>query len=67
MKKSKLFWRISRTLLFLFIGLNYTILLKTEAVGSWRNYLGYVFLIIALIDTVLLIKYFINKRKLNGK
>jgi len=47
---------IIRTALFLIIGLMNTVFIRTEDVGSIKNYLGYLFLLVALIDAIFLIK-----------
>lgn len=49
-------WTIIRTVLFLIIGLMNTVFIRTEDVGSIKNYLGYLFLLVALIDAIFLIK-----------
>ena len=68
MKNSKVskkkIWTIIRTLLFIVIGLMNTVLIRPDDVGSWKNYLGYLFLIIAAIDLFYLI---INQLKSSQK
>jgi hypothetical protein len=61
MKKSKTSWTIARVLLFLTIGIFNTALIRPEDAGSWKNYLGYFFLLIALIEIIFLIKSFLKK------
>lgn len=48
----KLKWQILRTFLFIIIGTMNTVLIRPEDVGSWKNYIGYALLIIALFDIV---------------
>jgi len=58
MKKIKLIWSIFRTIGFVLVGLMNTLFLRVEDVGSWKNYVGYAFLIIAAIDIIgILISY----------
>jgi len=59
--KSKTSWTIIRTLLFYIIGLMNTVFIRPEDIGRWRNYVGYLFLLLAVIDTVLLIKNALKK------
>jgi len=58
---NKIRWAVLRTMLFIIIGLFNTALIKPEDVGSWKNYLGYLFLFIALVDSIILIKKFLQK------
>lgn len=46
----KKYWLILRTLTFLIVGVINTILIKPEEIGSWKNYLGYLFLILVIVD-----------------
>ena len=60
----KKYWYIIRTVLFYLIGLMNTIFIKPENIGSWENYLGYAILVIAVIDTIVIVrKYFQNKKE----
>ena len=54
-------WTILRTLTFYIVGLFNTLLIKSEDVGTWKNYLGYLLLLIALIDTIVLVNKKFNK------
>lgn len=57
-------WRIIRTAIFYLIGLMNTIFIKPENIGSWENYLGYLILLLAVVDTIVIImKYLRNKKK----
>ena len=48
----------------LIVGLMNTVLIRSEEVGSWRNYVGYLFLIIAVINFYFLIrKNFIERKR----
>ena len=55
-------WPIFRTALFILIGLMNTVLIRPEDVGSWKNYAGYAFLVMALVDVVLLVRHFIRTK-----
>jgi hypothetical protein len=55
-------WPILRTLLFIIIGLFNTVFIRHEDVGTWKNYLGYVLLIIGIADAVShIVKYIKTK------
>jgi hypothetical protein len=56
MNKRKKAWPISRTLLLILIGLLNTVFIRPEDIGSWKNYVGYACLVMALIDVTYLIK-----------
>lgn len=58
----KLTWHVTRTLLFWIIGLFNTIMIKPEDVGTWKNYLGYVILLIAVADTIYIAVKLIKNR-----
>lgn len=59
----KKYWGIIRTIIFLVIGIKYTLFVNPELLGTWENYLGYLLLILGVIDSFLLIKkYFWRKR-----
>ena len=45
-------WHVQRTVLFWIIGLFNTLLLKAEDAGTWKNWLGWVLLGLAVADTV---------------
>lgn len=51
MRKS---WPVARTAVFLVVGLMNTVWLRPEDIGTWKNYLGYILLVLGLIDAVLL-------------
>jgi len=63
MKSKKQNWRIARTLLFVVVGLMNTVFIRPEDIGTWKNYLGYGLLLIAVIDIFFIIK---NYYKRNG-
>ncbi len=47
-------WQVQRTLAFWLIGLFNTLLIRAEDAGSWKNWLGWCFLLIAVIDSIAL-------------
>ena len=54
-------WAIIRTATFIIVGLMNTAFIRPEDIGSWKNYAGYLFLILAVVDTFFLIKNFRNR------
>jgi hypothetical protein len=52
--KRNLIWTTIRTLTFLIIGLMNTALIKPEDIGTWKNYVGYAFFLVAVLDTIYL-------------
>ena len=54
---------IIRTIIFWALGLMNTIFIKSEDIGTWKNYTGYVLLILALIDTIISIIIIFKKAK----
>lgn len=61
----KIYWHIIRTLIFYLIGLLNTVFVKSENIGSLENYAGYLFLILAVIDTIVIIKNRFKKWNFN--
>jgi len=51
---SKEVWHVLRTVLFWIIGLGNTVFVKTADAGTWRNWLGWIMLGLAVADTVAL-------------
>ena len=49
----KKYWPIIRTLTFLIVGVMNTILIRSEDIGSFKNYLGYLLLILAAVDIII--------------
>ena len=58
----KLTGYIIAALAALFVGLMNTVFIRAEDIGSWKNYAGYLFLIIAVIDTFILVKKIVNRK-----
>ena len=63
MLNSKAISWIMVTALSAFVGLMNTVLIRAEDVGSWKNYVGYLFLLSAIINFILLVKVMLNKKK----
>ncbi|OZV68007.1 hypothetical protein CA834_10165 [Winogradskyella aurantia] len=63
MKSLKNNWTIARTLLFIIIGLLNTVFIKPEDVGTWKNYVGYGVLLIAIVDIFTLVKPYLKRNK----
>jgi len=61
MKPQKQQWTIARTLLFVIVGLLNTVFIRPEDIGTWKNYLGYGFLLVAAIDIFFLIKPYLKR------
>jgi uncharacterized membrane protein len=61
---SKNLWTLIRTLTFILIGLMNTVFIRPEDIGSWKNYVGYLFLIGAAIDAFFLVRKYVKK---NGR
>lgn len=49
-------WHVIRTLAFYLIGLMNTIFISPGDLGSFMNYAGYIFLLLAVFDTYVLIR-----------
>jgi hypothetical protein len=52
---TKTTWEIARTNLFIIIGLMNTVMIRSEEVGSFKNYLGGILLILGYFDALNLI------------
>lgn len=48
----KALWHLQRTLLFWIIGLMNTLLARPADIGGWKNVLGWLFIALALADSV---------------
>ncbi|MCL6099760.1 MAG: hypothetical protein M1391_14430 [Bacteroidetes bacterium] len=51
-------WIIFRIVVFVVLGLLYTVFISPEEMGTWKYYFGFVLLFIALVDVVRLVKTF---------
>ncbi|MCL6097938.1 MAG: hypothetical protein M1391_05120 [Bacteroidetes bacterium] len=54
-------WIIFRIVVFVVLGLLYTVFISPEETGTWKYYFGFVLLFIALVDVVRLVR--IPKKK----
>lgn len=63
MKKNRLINQIIIVVTTLIVGLFNTILLRPEDVGTWKNYVGYAFLAICLVNVVILLVILRRKSK----
>ena len=59
----KKYWAVLRTLTFFVVGILNTALIRPEDIGTWKNYVGYAFLIIGIIDAFFLIKNYSKRRQ----
>lgn len=66
MKSQKKHWAIARTLLFVIVGLLNTVFIRPEDIGTWKNYVGYGILLVAIVDIFFLFKQYL-KRNNNEK
>ncbi len=55
MTKQKIIWTLARALTFIVVGIMNTLLIRAEDVGTWKNYLGYFLLLLAVVDITILI------------
>jgi hypothetical protein len=63
MKNKKIIHIVVRFVAFTAVGLLYTVFIKAEDIGTWRNYLGYACLFLALINLVQFIRYYAGKNR----
>jgi hypothetical protein len=61
MKLTKKHCPIVRTILFIIIGLMNTVFIRPEDIGTWKNYVGYGFLLVAVVDAFFLIKQYFKR------
>jgi hypothetical protein len=59
---NKLNWSIIRTAMFILVGLMNTVFIRPEDIGSWKNYIGYLFLLIAVVDAFFIVKKIFLKK-----
>ena len=55
MKKNRLRTQVIIVFTTLVVGLLNTVFLRPEDIGTWKNYVGYTFLIICLVNVVILL------------
>jgi hypothetical protein len=61
-KMNRLGWSIIRTATFILIGLMNTVLIRPEDIGSWKNYAGHFFLLMAVVDVYFSVRNFVKRR-----
>lgn len=61
----KLMWWLVRTLIFLFVGLRFTLYIESDEVGTFEHYLGFVMLVVAAIDCTVMIRNYISSSNKN--
>ena len=49
-------WRLIRTVGFYLVGFMNTLLIRDKDIGTFKNYLGYVLIIVAIFDTYRIIR-----------
>ena len=59
----RIVWNYIRTILFFSLGILYTIYIRPEDVGTFKNYLGYILLILAIVDTIYKIRNIFNSKR----
>ena len=52
----KMKWRLIRTVGFYLVGFMNTLLIRDKDIGTFKNYLGYVLIIVAIFDTYRIIR-----------
>ena len=60
MKSSKTHWAFARTLLLLIVGLLNTVFIRSEDIGTWKNYVGYAVLLLAIVDVFFLVQHYLK-------
>ncbi len=60
--KQKTTWSYARVALFWVVGLMNTVWVAPEAVDTWTHYIGYAFLVLATIETIVLVYQFFKKK-----
>ncbi|WP_462319442.1 hypothetical protein [Marinilabilia sp.] len=65
MRLSKIKWPIF--LLAIIVGLMNTVFIKSEDIGTWKNFVGYGFLLIAIVDALFLIRQYLTKKAPNNE
>ncbi len=56
-------WRVIRTLTFIVVGLINTVFIRAEDVGSWKNYIGYLLIVLAIYDITAIVMGYLKSRK----
>jgi len=61
----RIVWNYIRTAIFYFLGILNTVFIRPEDIGTWKHFLGYLLLILAVVDTIFIIKNIIKQRRTN--
>lgn len=64
-RKHRMTWPVLRWLIYLTVGLFNTAFIKAEDLGSWKNYVGYGFLVLALIDGIAIVRSIYQSRQIH--
>jgi hypothetical protein len=56
-------WKYIRVLLFWIVGLMNTVLIRPEDVGTWKNYVGFFLIGLAIADSILILINLIKTKK----
>jgi len=56
-------WNYIRTIIFYTLGIMNTIFIRPEDVGTLKNYIGYILLLLAIVDTIFKVKYILKQKK----
>jgi hypothetical protein len=59
----KIMWWMFRTTIFLFVGLRFTLYIEPGEVGSFEHYLGFVMLVVAIVDGSFVIRNYLASSK----
>jgi len=54
-------WSLIRTVMFIVIGLMNTVLIRDEDIGSFKNYFGYLLLIVGIVDWAYVVFKYLKK------
>ena len=60
-------WNVFRTLTLIIVGLLNTALIRPGDIGSWKNYLGYLLLMVAAVDVAVFIWKKLKKSPESGE
>jgi hypothetical protein len=59
--KGNIVWTVIRAFTFWLVGLMNTAFIKAQDIGTWKNYVGYILLFLALVDTIFFITVLLRK------
>jgi hypothetical protein len=63
---SKIIWHNTRTATFYIVGFLNTILIRPEHIGTWRHFLGIFLLVLAVVETIVILRKTIEQRRIKG-